>query len=286
MSTRKIYNWQCRDRILTLGERTLIMGILNITPDSFSDGGYFYDPSLAVEHALRMEAEGADMIDIGGESTRPGSEPVPAEEEIKRTIPVITRIRNLSNIPISIDTMKAEVARAAVEAGADIINDVSALEADNDMVNVVSETHAGVILMHMKGTPKTMQNSPAYKNVTREVQLYLKERISFAEQRGVARDAIVIDPGIGFGKTLEHNQELLRTLPALTEFGCGLLVGASRKRMIGQILGRDNPEERLAGSLGVAAWATMQGAHILRVHDVIETCDICRIMDTLLAGDI
>lgn len=285
MIKRTTYDWQCCSRTLKLGERTLVMGILNVTPDSFSDGGNFLDPEAAVAHALEMVQNGADIIDIGGESTRPGAVPVSEIDEIKRTVPVIARIREQCDIPLSIDTMKAVVAAEAVAAGADIINDVSAFEADARMVEVASETQAGVILMHMQGTPKTMQSNPLYENVAAEVCDYLKSRIDFAEQHGVARDRIVVDPGIGFGKTLEHNMDLLRELPTFSSCGCALLVGASRKRFIGQITGRANPDERLAGSLGTAAWAVANGAHILRVHDVLDTCDVCRMLDTFISGD-
>jgi len=283
--TRNVHNWPCRDRVLKLGEQTRVMGILNVTPDSFSDGGDFSDPSAAVARALEMAAQGADIIDIGGESTRPGAEPVPAEEEIRRIVPVIEKTRAQSDVFISIDTMKAEVALRALEAGADIINDVSAFEGDAGMAEVAAKIGSGVILMHMKGSPQTMQDDPDYGNVVREVGTYLEGRLDFAEHCGVQRDRMVIDPGIGFGKTLEHNLALLRRLPELATGGSPILVGASRKSFIGQVLGRDTPAERLAGSLGVAAWAALQGAHILRVHDVIDTCDACRLVDTLLAGE-
>ena len=285
MSTRRIYNWQCRDRTVVLGRRTLVMGILNVTPDSFSDGGNYSDPSSAVARALEMAAQGADIIDIGGESTRPGAQPVKGEEEIRRVIPIIEKIREHSDVLVSIDTMKAETASRALEAGADIINDVSAFEADSRMVDVAAETQAGVVLMHMKGSPQTMQNDPGYGNVVQEVDTYLADRIRFSEQRGVRRECLVVDPGIGFGKTVEHNLELLRGIPQLAECGCPVLVGASRKSFIGHLTGREAPAERRAGSLGAAAWAAAHGAHILRVHDVIDTCDVCRLVDTLLAGE-
>jgi len=285
MSKRAYYNWKCRSRTLALGERTLVMGILNVTPDSFSDGGDFLDPDTAVAHALEMVAQGADIIDIGGESTRPGAAPVSEAEEIRRTVPIIARIRAQSDIPLSIDTMKAGVAAEAIAAGADIINDVSALEAEDRMVEVAAQNRAGVILMHMKGTPRTMQDNPVYENVVEDVCNYLRSRIDFAEQHGVARDRIIIDPGIGFGKTLEHNLVLLRELPALSALNVPLLVGASRKRFIGLITSRENPEDRRAGSLGAAAWAVANGAHILRVHDVLDTCDVCRMLDTFISGD-
>lgn len=285
MNTKKQYTWNCRGRAIALGERSLVMGILNTTPDSFSDGGAYFDLGAAVAHALEMEAQGADMIDIGGESTRPGAAPVSAEEEIRRTVPVIEGIRAQSNIALSIDTMKAAVAAAAVAAGADIINDVSGFEADVEMVRVAAETQVGVVLMHMKGTPRTMQAAPTYTNVVEEVGTYLKARAEWAQEHGVAREHIILDPGIGFGKTLEHNLELLRGLQKLTAIGYPLLVGASRKSFIGAIIGRTDTAERGAGSLGVAAWAVANGAHILRVHDVLDTCDVCRMLDTLTGGD-
>ncbi len=262
------------------------MGVLNVTPDSFSDGGDFSDSNKAVEHALKLVSQGADIIDIGGESTRPGAAPVSPSAEIKRTVPIIEKLRSHTDIPISIDTMKAEVAHEAIDVGADIINDVSALEADDAMVKVAAQTSAGVILMHMKGTPKTMQNAPAYGNVVRDVGNYLQQRMQFSMDKGIGREHIVVDPGIGFGKTLNHNLKLLKNIPTLAEADLPILVGASRKSFIGQILDRGNPADRLAGGLGVAAWAAQQGAHILRVHDVIDTCDVCHIMDTLCSGDV
>jgi len=288
MTTRNIYNWKCRDRSVLLGKRTLVMGILNVTPDSFSDGGSYSNPAAAVDRALEMVAQGAEIIDIGGESTRPGADPVQTLEEIRRTVPIIGKIREQSDVLISIDTMKAEVASRALEAGADIINDVSALEADPDMAGVAAESSAGVVLMHMKGSPRTMQVNPEYADVVQEVGTYLKERTDFAVSSGVERSSVVIDPGIGFGKTVEHNLELLRglpQLPQLAESGCPLLVGASRKSFIGKLLNKEQPDERLAGGLAVAAFAVMGGAHILRVHDVLETCDVCRLVDTLNFGE-
>ena len=285
MNKRTVYEWQCRSRSLKLGERTLVMGILNVTPDSFSDGGHFVEPTAAVDHALEMVAQGADIIDIGGESTRPGADPVSTAEEIRRTVPIISRIREQSDIPLSIDTMKADVATEAVAAGAVIINDVSAFEADARMAEVAAETQAGVVLMHMKGTPRTMQANPDYGNVTEEVRDYMKSRINVAIRHGVARNRIVIDPGIGFGKSMEHNLKLLRGLPMLTECDYPLLVGVSRKSFIGQLTGRTIPADRRAGSLGAAAWAVANGAHILRVHDVLDTCDVCRMLDTFISGD-
>jgi dihydropteroate synthase len=255
------------------------MGILNVTPDSFSDGGKFVDPEKAVARALQMIAEGADIIDIGGESTRPGSRPVPVPEEIARTVPIIKKLRAKTDALISIDTRNAETALAAVAAGADIINDISAL-ADPGMAAVAAETGAGVILMHMLGTPETMQNDPHYDEVVSEVRNFLEERTAFAVARGVAPEQIVLDPGIGFGKTDEHNLALLRSIPALAAAGRPVLIGASRKGFIGRLTGR-GPEERLAGSLAAATFSILRGAHILRVHDVKESCDAARLVDTL-----
>ncbi|QBG49322.1 dihydropteroate synthase [Verrucomicrobia bacterium S94] len=261
------------------------MGILNVTPDSFSDGGTFMDPEIAVEHALQMIAEGADLIDIGGESTRPGAQPVTVEEEIRRTVPVIEKLRAKTDVLISIDTMKSKTAFQALEAGADIINDVSGFEFDEKMADVAAGSGAGVVLMHMKGTPQTMQTNPDYEDPVREVFHYLEKRIAFAVDRGVKRKNIVIDPGIGFGKTLEHNLQLLRRIPDFAATA-PVMIGASRKSMIGKILEREDPNQRLAGSLGVAGWSAAFGAHILRVHDVLDTCDVCRIVDTLCNGDL
>ena len=286
MISRRTYSWLCRNRSVELGKRTLVMGILNVTPDSFSDGGSYGDPSAAVDRALTMVEQGADMIDIGGESTRPGATPVTSAEELSRVIPTISKIREQSDVLISIDTMKAETAAQAMSAGADIINDISAFEHDSRMIDVAADTDAGVILMHMKGSPQNMQDDPSYGSVVHEVGTYLKGRIDYAMQGGVHQNRLVVDPGLGFGKTLEHNLQLLRALPELSAHGTPVLVGASRKSFIGKVTKQDDPALRLAGSLGVAAWAVTQGAHILRVHDVIDTCEICRILDTLIHGDV
>jgi len=232
-----------------------------------------------------MEAQGAQIIDIGGESSRPGADPVPLKEEIQRTIPLIEKIRAHSQVIISIDATKAEVARQALDAGAQIVNDISALESDPDMAKVVAQSGAGVVLMHKRGTAKTMQNNPQYNEVVEEISVYLRERIEVAEQAGIHRSQIVLDPGIGFGKTTAHNLELLRHLPELAENNFPLLVGASRKNFIGEMTGKKNPIDRKAGSLAVALWARSRGAHILRVHDVIDTCEACTLLDTLLGGD-
>lgn len=271
--------WICRGRRTVCSERTLIMGILNVTPDSFSDGGKFVDSATAVARGLQMAEEGADIIDIGGESTRPGSLPVPAGEEIRRTVPVIKKLRAETGALISIDTCKTEVARAAVDAGADIINDISAL-ADPGMAELAAGTGAGLVLMHMLGTPETMQKDPRYGDVVSEVHRFLEERAAFAVSRGVAPEQIALDPGIGFGKTDEHNLALLRGIPQLAASGFPVLIGASRKSFIGRISGR-GPDERLAGSLAAAVFSILRGAHILRVHDVKESCDAAKLVDRL-----
>jgi len=258
-----------RWRDLGLGGRVLIVGILNVTPDSFSDGGRFLSPDAAVERALAMEREGADIIDVGGESSRPGAEPVPVEEELRRVLPVLERLRGKLRIPISIDTTKAEVAEVALRAGASIVNDISALRFDPAMAPVVAEFGAGLVLMHMLGTPKTMQQDPHYEDVVTEVRDFLAERALYAQSQGIPREAIAVDPGVGFGKTVEHNLEILRRLSELAELGFPVLVGPSRKSFIGAVLGLP-VEERLEGTLAACAVAVVRGADILRVHDVRE----------------
>jgi dihydropteroate synthase len=255
------------------------MGILNATPDSFSDGGKFQTLESAVARGLQMVKEGADIIDIGGESTRPGAKPVQTLEEIDRTVPIIEKLREKTTALISIDTQKADVARAAIAAGADIINDISAL-ADPGMAAVAAETGAGLILMHMLGTPQTMQNNPRYADVVSDVRNFLEERTAFAVSRGIAPEQICLDPGIGFGKTDEHNLALLRAIPALAALGRPVLIGASRKSFIGRMSG-GGPDERMAGSLAVAAFAILRGAQLLRVHDVKESCDAAKLVDRL-----
>jgi dihydropteroate synthase len=259
------------------------MGILNATPDSFSDGGRFLAAEKAVARGLQMVAEGADVIDIGGESTRPGAKPVEPAEEIARTVPVIKKLREKTDALISIDTRKAAVARAAVAAGADIINDVSAL-ADSGMAAVAAESGAGLVLMHMLGTPETMQNNPRYDDVVFDVRNFLEERMAFAVSRGIAPEQIALDPGIGFGKTDEHNLALLNGIPVLAASGRPVLIGASRKGFIGRLTGKA-PDDRLTGSLAVAGFSILRGAHILRVHDVKESCDAAQLMDRLRAQE-
>ncbi len=258
----------------------LVMGILNVTPDSFSDGGDYFTRDAAVEHALKMIADGAAIIDIGGESTRPEAEPTPAEEQIRRAIPVIhaIRMRN-SDVAISIDTREAEVARAAVDAGADIINDVSALRDDPDMADVVAASGATMVLMHRCGASRNMQDGggPHYDDLIGEITAFLQQRREFAVCRGIDRSRIIFDPGLGFGKRVEHNLTILRRLDRFVALGQPVLVGASRKRFLGSVLGVDEPKQRLAGSLACALIATLAGAAILRVHDVHDTVEAVRL---------
>lgn len=259
--------WNFRGKSLALGGMPRILGIVNVTPDSFSDGGEFVDPERAVSHALQLAAEGADVLDVGGESTRPGSEPVPAEEELRRVISVIERLRGRTERPISIDTTKSAVARAALAAGADIVNDISGLTFDAEMAAVCAESGAGVICMHIRGTPKTMQDNPRYEDVIREVREWLEVRVEALVEGGIERERIVLDPGIGFGKTAEHNLALMQALPELRGLERPILIGHSRKRFLGKLLGR-KVEERTAGTIGVSIALAELGADLLRVHDV------------------
>jgi dihydropteroate synthase len=257
-------------------DRPLLMGIVNVTPDSFFDGGRFCDPHRAVAHALRLVEEGADLLDIGAESTRPGALPVDVQEERRRLVPVVAAVAKAVSVPISVDTSKSEVARAAIDAGAIMVNDVTALRGDSAMVDVVAQAGAGLVLMHMQGTPDTMQHAPRYDDVVGEVAQFLAERIRFAIDHGVAKDRIVVDPGIGFGKTLGHNLDLLANLRVFTELGYPLLVGPSRKGFIGQLTDQ-SVEARGWGTAGVVALAVEQGANILRVHDVGPMKDVAKV---------
>lgn len=267
-----------------LKDRTFIMGVLNVTPDSFSDGGAFLDKAKAIERAHEMADEGADIIDVGGESTRPGALDVPAAEEISRVIPVIEGISKKLDIPVSVDTRKAEVAREALKAGASIINDVSGLHHDKELAVVAAKAGAVIILMHMKGEPRDMQQNPVYKNLMQEVRSGLEDSIGIAKKAGVKEEDIIIDPGIGFGKTIEHNLEILRRLAELKARGRPICVGISRKSFIGKILGLANPADRLIGTIAASVIAVENGANLLRVHDVKEAVQAVRMADSILSG--
>ncbi len=262
--------------------KTRIMGILNVTPDSFSDGGRYLEKSSAVERALRMVAEGADIIDIGGQSTRPGSEPVSTEEELRRTIPVIEALSGKLDVPVSIDTCNAVVAKAAIGAGASIVNDISGLRFDPSMPAVVAEEGIPVVVMHIRGTPRDMQKDPHYEALIPEIMDYLRQSVRIAEDAGVASDMIVVDPGIGFGKTFSHNLEIINNLRQFTLLEKPLLVGPSRKAFIGGILGGIPPEQRLLGTAAAVAASVLNGANIVRVHDVSEMAMAAAVADAII----
>jgi dihydropteroate synthase len=261
------------------------MGIVNVTPDSFSDGGQFAAADLAIEHGLRLAAEGADFLDVGGESSRPGSQPVSLEEESNRVLPVIRGLAGRINVPISVDTTKAEVARQALAAGAAIVNDITAGTGDPDMIRVVRNAGAGVVLMHMQGTPATMQHNPTYTDVVAEVRDFLAGRLRSWVAGGVPVERIAVDPGIGFGKTFAHNLALLRHLDAIAALGRPVLLGVSRKGFLGQITGRPRTD-RAVPSVAAACYCAARGtAHILRVHDVAPTVDAAKVIGAIAAGD-
>lgn len=266
--------WQLRSQSVTFGNRPVLMGIVNVTPDSFSDGGTFFQPELAVEHALKLADDGADILDIGGESTRPQASPVSVEEELRRISPVISALARQTNIPISIDTSKSVVARAALDLGAEIVNDVTGLQGDPFMQSLIVKERPGVCIMHMQGTPQTMQSNPQYENVVREVSQYLKQRRDDLMAAGVPRSQICLDPGIGFGKTHQHNLVLVHHADEFHEHGCPILIGHSRKGFIGRIL-RAPERDRLAGTIGISLVLAQKGIQILRVHDVRAVKDAC-----------
>jgi len=272
--------WRVGERVFDCSERTLVVGILNVTPDSFSDGGRYLDPATAIAHATRMVDDGADILDVGGESTRPGSTPVSADEELERVHPLIERLAELHPaVPVSIDTQKADVAAEALDAGATIVNDVSG-GADPAMFDVVLDREAAVVLMHMRGDPTTMQEAPHYDDVVGDVHEYLRQRIEAAELAGIDPERIAVDPGIGFGKDLDHNLVLMRRVDVLLDLGRPVLVGPSRKKFIGTIL--DLPvEERVEGTVGAVVWMVARGAHIVRVHDVKEVVRAVRVSDAI-----
>jgi dihydropteroate synthase len=277
---RLVYELKGRDRTFTIGPRTLIMGILNVTPDSFSDGGRFMDPGRALERALEMASEGADWIDIGGESTRPGAEPVDAAEELKRVIPVIEALAR-SGLVVSIDTTKARVAEAAIGAGASIVNDVSALSLDPAMAGLVARYGVPLILMHMRGIPRTMQLDTGYEDLLSEVYGYLHSRVEFAAEMGIDPESIIVDPGLGFGKSVEGNLEILARLREFKSLGRPVLAGPSRKSFIGKTLNTADPDQRLAGTIAACVLAANNGAAILRVHDVKEASRGAAIADAV-----
>jgi dihydropteroate synthase len=278
-----IRQWKLARRSLAYGERTLVMGVLNITPDSFSDGGSFYSPERALEHALEMVAEGADIIDIGGESTRPASDFVSTEEELRRVLAVIEKLITQTSIPISVDTTKSSVARAVLAAGVEIINDISALRFDPAIADEVAKAKAGLVLMHSRGTPKTMQQLAPVTDILGEVISGLHESITVAKQNGVSDEMIAVDPGIGFGKTAEQNVELIAKLDQLVAGFAGfpIMIGTSRKSFIGKLLDNASAGERLYGTIASVAASVLKGAHIVRVHDVRATVDAIKVADAI-----
>ncbi len=267
--------------ILDFSEKTCIMGILNVTPDSFSDGGRYFDETSAINKALQMVGDGADIIDIGGESTRPGSEPMPVEEELRRILPVIKSIAREIKIPVSIDTYKSEIAKRALDAGASMVNDISGLRFDPEMAKVVSDYKVPVVIMHIKGTPKIMQHKPVYDALIPEILEYLRQSITIAGEAGISDNVIMIDPGLGFGKTFEHNLEIIHNLHEFALLEKPVLIGPSRKAFIGKILGDVPPDERLEGTAAAVAISIMNGANIVRVHDVKEMARVAKVADAI-----
>lgn len=274
--------WRHRNGEVIL-DRTRVMGVLNVTPDSFSDGGRYFDPTAAIRHGLEMVEHGADLLDVGGESTRPGADPVSAEEEWRRAGPVIRGLAKKIDIPLSIDTMKPDVASKAIEGGASIVNDVSGLQ-DPAMVRIVAASRAGVVVMHMLGNPKTMQTHPEYTDVIGEVRSFLAARIEKLESAGLSSESIAVDPGVGFGKAQPHNLALLNRLDAIAALGHPVVIGVSRKSFI-ERLGGGGPGDRLPGSLAAAALAVSKGAQVVRAHDVLETVRAMRVADAIVRGE-
>jgi dihydropteroate synthase len=288
MFKRKRYRMRVGSRTLQLGERTLLMGVLNVTPDSFSDGGTYLDAQSAVARAFELERAGADIIDIGGESTRPGSDPISAEEEMARVLPVLESLRGQLRIPISLDTQKADVAEAGIAAGAALINDISALRFDPKLAEVVRRRRVALLLMHMRGMPHTMQEGPFAPDVMRDVITGLRAAVARAERAGIPESKILLDPGIGFGKRYRQNFEILAHLPQLARLGRPLVIGASRKQFIGWgLAGEGEPwpiEKRQWGTAATVAAAILGGAHMVRVHDVADMADVARIADAVAAA--
>lgn len=284
MFRRTRFRLRLRSRTLVLGERTLIMGVLNVTPDSFSDGGAFLDSEAAIAHALQLEQDGADILDIGGESTRPGATAISSQEELRRILPVIQVLRGKLRIPMSVDTRRSEVAEAALASGAEMINDVSGLRTDPRLGEAARRARAAVILMHMRGTPRTMQKGPFARNVVRDVVSGLREAMVRAKSAGLAKTQLVLDPGIGFGKTHEQNFEILARLPEFARLGCPIMVGTSRKAFLGKALARAGDaappaDQRLLGTATTVTASILHGAHIVRVHDVAEIAGVVRVAD-------
>ncbi len=286
MFHRKQFRLRLNSRTLVLGERTLIMGVLNVTPDSFSDGGSFLDSQAAVARALELEREGADILDIGGESTRPAAAPVSVREELSRILPLFEALRGQLRIPISVDTQKSEVAEAALAAGAEMVNDISALRTDPRLAEVARHARAPVILMHMRGTPRTMQRGPFARNVIRDTVTGLREALAWARRGGLAKSQILLDPGIGFGKSHVQNFEILARLPEFARLGCPIVIGTSRKAFLGKALAKPGepplpPNERILGTIATVTVCILNGAHIVRVHDVAEIARVARVVDAI-----
>jgi dihydropteroate synthase len=289
MFHRKRFRLRLRSRTLILGERTLVMGVLNITPDSFSDGGAYLDSEAAIARALQLEHDGADILDIGGESTRPGADSINTEEELRRILPVMEALRGKLRIPMSVDTRRADVAEAALAAGAEILNDVSGLRMDPRLGEVARRARAPLILMHMRGTPQSMQRGPFARDVIRDVMAGLRDAVARARRAGLAKAQLLLDPGIGFGKKYEQNFEILARLPEFARLGCPIVIGTSRKAFLGKALARPGgpnapPEERLLGTAATVTASVLGGAHIVRVHDVAEMVRVAHVADAILGS--
>jgi dihydropteroate synthase len=286
MILRKVFRLKLHSRTLVVGERTLVMGVLNVTPDSFSDGGNFLQPESAIERAFAIERAGADLLDIGGESTRPGSAETSASVELDRILPVLEALRGHLKIPISVDTRRASVAELAIRAGADLVNDVSGLKSDPRVAEIAAGQGVPLILMHMRGEPRTMQAGEFARDVLKDVMQGLRRSVAIARKAGVRKTQIILDPGIGFGKSFAQNYELLQKLPQLAKLGYPLLVGTSRKGFLGATLAREDkpapPEERIWGTAATVAASILNGAHLVRVHDVSEMVQVARVADCIL----
>jgi len=273
-----------RGSVLPLDQRVLVMGILNVTPDSFSDGGRYLDPGAACARALEMEQEGADVVDIGAESSRPGAAPVGEEEELRRLMPVVTEVCRRVRIPVSVDTTKSRVAKQGLDAGAALINDITALRGDPDMSSLIAESGAGIVLMHMQGSSQTMQEHPWYDDVTNDIRVFFRERMDVACASGIQPEQIILDPGFGFGKNLNHNLAVLANLDAFQELERPLMVGISRKAFVGRVVGREGFEGRLLGAAGAVATAIILGARMVRVHDVAQMRDVIRMVEAIVGA--